>query len=254
MKLHTAEERLSAAMLAQKPVSFSLRCHLPTAVETVRAEVFYTPEGSDIEQTVACLGKMGQMQPGSSYAFLWPVEPGLVLKSRPRLRVCFQRYQAVQAFFPWKDIKSTWPPNPMPAAMVEWMLPVPTAAAVSSQSLQVELQASSTGTVGTSLAVQVRLKYARSVDHDEIKIRVLQGEGEVPDRYLLSGPTCYQAACLPAADPNDVIPGFALIPLKTGWLSLPRVQVTWGSQDATSTPTSVFITPARQLALVRSLT
>lgn len=254
VKLHTAEERLSAAMLAQKPVSFSLRCHLATAVETVKAEIFYTPEGSDTERTVACLGKMGQMQPGSSYAFLWPVEPGLVLKSRPRLRVCFQRYQAAQAFFPWKDIKSTWPPNPMPAAVVEWLLPVPTAAAVSSQSLQVELQASSTGTVGTPLAVQVRLRYARSVDHDEIKIRVLQGEGEVPDRYLLSGPTCYQAACLPATDPNDVIPGFALIPLKTGWLSLPRVQVTWGSQDATSTPTSVFITPARQLALVRSLT
>ena len=234
-------------------MSFSLRCHLATAVDIVKAEVFFTPEGSDTERAVSCLGKMGQMQPGSSYAFLWPFEPGLVLKSRPRLRVFFHRYQAVQAFFPWKEASSNWPPNPLPAAVVEWLLPAPTSAAASSQSMQVELQVSSTGTVGTPLVVQVCLRYARTVDHDEIKVRVLQGEGEVPDRYLLSGPTCYQAACLATADPNDVIPSFSLIPLKTGWLSLPRVQVTWGSQDATSTPSSVFIMPSCQPALTRSL-
>lgn len=34
------------------------------------------------------------------------------------------------------------------------------------------------------------------------------------DRYLLSGPVCYQAAVPVGKDPNEVIPGFALIPLK----------------------------------------
>ena len=251
MKLHVTEERLVAAMLAQKPVSFSLRGQLATAVETVKAEVQFTPEGAEGERTAACLGKMGQMQPGSSHAFLWPVETGLILKSRPRLRIGFQRHKALQAFFPWKDRTSDWPSNPLPAAVVEWLLPAPTSTAVSAQTMQVELQVNSTGTVGVPLAVHVRLKDARFVDH-EIKIRVLQGEGEVPDRYLLSGPVCYQAACLTSDDPNNVIPRFSLIPLKTGWLSLPRVQVTWGSQDATSTPSSVFIVPARP-ALARSL-
>ena len=147
---------------------------------------------------------------------------------------------------------SDWPSNPLPAAVAEWLLPAPTFAA-SSQSMQVELHADSTGTVGSPVVVQVRLKDAQYVDHDEIKIRVLQGEGEVPDRYLLSGPICYQAVCLASDHPNKVIPSFSLIPLKTGWLSLPRVQVTWGSQDATSTQSSVFIFPGRQPALPRSL-
>jgi len=63
-------------------------------------------------------------------------------------------------------------------------------------------------------------------------------QGDVSDRYLFSGPVSSQASPLslaPDVSPESpVLQPFCLIPLKPGWVSLPKVQVLWANQDASS--------------------
>ncbi|CAJ1375667.1 unnamed protein product [Effrenium voratum] len=239
LKLHLVEERVAAALENQRPAPFALKC--AASIQATAVEAVYQKDSSEI--SAACLGTPGPMLCGSSYAFLLPPAPERAL-TRPRLRVRFQRRNALEAFFPFSEAeRDRQPPSPLPCAVTEWSLPWPGGPSLPT-TMQVELDVCSTGTVGAPLAAAVRLKHAAISDHDEIKIRIMPGEGEVSDRYLLSGPVCYQAAVPVGKDPNEAIPGFALIPLKAGWLSLPRVQVNWGTQEACSSTSSVFISPA----------
>jgi len=247
MKLQIAEEKMSTSLAFQRPVSFALKS-LFSAVETTSVEVFL----NDTERNT-CLGKPSVIACGSAHAFLWPPPANTRFSQRPRLSVEFHRHKAIEIFFQW--IEASKRPSKIPGGGVaEWLLPVPVADGDGMPLMQVELEVSSTGMVGTPMLVRVRLKHSKFSD-EEIKVRILQ-EGEVSDRYLLSGPVSYQAAVTEAMKKADseAIQSFSLIPLKAGWLSLPKVQVTWAGQDATSCPGSVFVSPATKPAVWRTQT
>ncbi|CAK9081770.1 Acyltransferase-like protein [Durusdinium trenchii] len=240
IKLQIAEERIATALALRRPVSFSLKC-LSTPVETKSVEVCL----GDSEMA-KCLGTPGFMASGSQHSFLWTPGPS----EKPRLQVQFQRGKGTEEFFLWcEEGRRKSLPQALPNAIVEWPLEsIPQ----SPTSPQVELEVCSTGTVGASVLVRVQVKNMSFSTEEEIRVRILQGEGEVSDRYLLSGPVSYQVAAPLGSDPNQAIQSFALIPLKAGWLSLPRVQVSWAGQDATSSPTSLFVSPAAKPALWRT--
>merc|ERR1711920_688253 len=99
-----------------------------------------------------------------------------------------------------------------------------------------------TGTVAEPIEVKVIVR--RMIQNiQEIQVRVLQDseDGGPSDKFFLGGPMGTQVVLISSDNLEpQACSSFSLVPLKPGWLQLPRVQVTAGTQDVTSAPSSIF--------------
>jgi len=129
--------------------------------------------------------------------------------------------------------------------------------------LRVDLEHSSTGTVAEPLVVKVKVGRTSCHAGGLQEIRVFIGLGSEADggkgaaaaseRYFLHGPTHSQAILASSEKLQpQVCSSFTILPLRPGWLAVPRVQVSVGGQEAASAPASIFIFPSGQPVLLRN--
>lgn len=182
------------------------------------------------------------------------------------------------AFFPWDGCQKALPAGRLPAAAVEWLVPpsprtVAAAAAAAAEAagadvplgeggatavppqLEVDLVHPATAVVAEPIEVRVRVSraHADAAHGQEVRLRLMLGEGsDKSEKYFISGTTITQALLLPSADgaaasEPQVCMTFLLIPLRPGWLTLPRAAVSSSAPspgEATSLPSSVFVFPS----------
>jgi len=148
----------------------------------------------------------------------------------------------------------------IPQGIAEWPLPKEPARQSPEQgTLKVDLEHGVTGSVGESMEVRV-VVHRTTQSIQDFKVRILPSEGATTgsaatgsDKFFHSGPTNTQAVLVSSPESvPQVLLSFMVVPLRPGWLAVPRVQVTSGNQDVTSGPTSIFIFPSPQPVLWRS--
>jgi len=217
----------------------SLRCLASAPLDILR--VFAQPDDRP------ALGVPGRVAPQSQHVFALP--PGA---NGSMLVIQFHRAAAVSSFFPWPQSHLALPQAPLPAGVSEWPLPSepPKPAAAAMGSLKVELRHCATGVVAESIEVKVSVRRTTQ-SIQELRVRVQQDPDHI-DRFFIGGPTSTQAVLVSASNLDlQVCSTFTLVPLKPGWLQLPRVQVSTANQEVASTPSSIFVFPSTQPTLWR---
>jgi len=200
------------------------------------------------------VGPRGCIAPGASHAFVLPLGVPPENETGGSLLVRFSRAEAVATFFPWARGREALHDITLPDATARWLLPAESHGAATLPSLHVNLEHSSTGTLAEPVEVKVRVR-RESQSPMELKVRVLRAEGsEGSDKLLLGGPASTQVMLVASQESQaQVCSSFTLVPLRPGWLAVPRVQVSAGGQEATSAPTSVFVFPSKQPCVWRAL-
>merc|ERR1711937_845325 len=169
------------------------------------------------------LGVPGRVASQSHHAFALP--PGAGGRA---LAIHLARSDAVAGFFPWSQSRTLLPTSPLPAAASEWPLPAEPAKAAPAALgiLKMELRHHATGIVAESIDVRVVVRRTTQ-SIQELRVRVLQEaeHGGPSDRFFIGGPMSTQAVLISATDLEpQVCCNFSLVPLKPGWLQVPRVQ------------------------------
>jgi len=240
------------------PRKFTLKAAASLELDSVMATA-PTPGASAVQ----ALGVIGRIEATAVHAFALPPGDLQTADECGTLRVCFRRADLAAAFAPWaSDNDNTMVTElqrsvgALPGAASDWPIPRETPEGLqhgSATGLRVDLEHGTTGTVAEPIVVRVRVMRSKSQGVHELKVRVLQGEsGEGSDKFFISGPTSTQAVPSSFGDEPQICATFALVPLRPGWLSLPRVQVSAGNREAASVPTNIFVFPASQPMLWRS--
>lgn len=240
------------------PRRFSVKAVTPVAVQLCRVEAIPLRKGADGELTrdapAHVLGSMGRVAPGALHVLALP--PGQDPEGASILAASFVRDAFLASFFPWlaadgSDLEPRLRGQP-PQGSVEWPIPCDTRPARAAAPAA-ELAHAPTACVAEPLDVRVIVtgptRFAQ-----ELKIRIVGTDpGEGQERYFLSGPTNTQTVLLGTDGKPQVCTAFTLLPLRSGVLTLPRAHVSAGEWEATSNPSSVFVFPAGQQVVSRSL-
>jgi len=238
--------RFSIKSTAQNGIELKSVCFVQDTV----GSLLDIPENAKSNR-IPALGILDRVAPGSSHAFALP--PSNRREPEGRLLVSFQREQAIASFFPFPSSLKALHEGAVPDGSAEWPLPKePLGVALPANSLTVDLEHGSTGMVAEPLEVKVCVRRG-TPGAQEYRVRIIQGEsGDGSDRFFISGPTNTQNILM-AAREAEIGSSFHLIPLRPGWLTLPRVQVSCGAHEATSMPSSIFVFPAKQPIVWRSV-
>jgi len=186
-----------------------------------------------------------------------PAEQAAKEDAGSSLLVQFHRVDQLALFFPWSGAREALSQLQLPGASAAWQLPSEPqslAGAAADGNLQVDLEHTPTGVVGQPMQVHIRIQSASTVAQ-EFRARVVPADGgAASDKFFLSGSTTMQGLLLPSskAKVQEASSVFSLIPLRPGWITIPRVQVAAGQEEAAPSPASVFIFPSPQPVVWRS--
>eukprot|EP00746_Dinoflagellata_sp_MGD_P127772 gnl/MRDRNA2_/MRDRNA2_62269_c0_seq1.p1 gnl/MRDRNA2_/MRDRNA2_62269_c0~~gnl/MRDRNA2_/MRDRNA2_62269_c0_seq1.p1 ORF type:complete len:671 (-),score=120.22 gnl/MRDRNA2_/MRDRNA2_62269_c0_seq1:26-1966(-) len=207
-----------------------------------------TGEQQDALDETSILGSSGRVEPGSSHGFSLLVDS--TSPSKPtHFAVHFERADAVKAFFPSPSCHAQLPQAPLPHAILNWPLPEQSRGPEKDRTeLQVNLEHSATGYVAEPIVVQVHLECSAEVPQD-VKLKVLTAK---ESDYFIRGPTTVDLLWDPAKA-RGAVARFDFVPLKPGWITMPKVQVLCALQEYYSSQGSVFVHPGAQPMLKRNI-
>lgn len=197
------------------------------------------------------IGTLGRLEPSASQAFVLPPSSGQPSPGAVgTLLVVRLRRAEVEAFCPWPAASALLMSRQLPDLYLEWPLPPNTLEEESlTAPLRLEVEVPATGTVAVPVVASITIRRLGGAPGEEVSVQICHGEkGDFSDKCMLSGPMIQQVL-LTSSGRTSATEGrtsFAVIPLKPGWLALPRIKVACGEIEASSSHSSVFVFPAQQ--------
>jgi len=247
------EDRVTTgATGSSAPRKFTLKPLTAASVQLTHVE--FTRPQDPSSPAVPAIGPLGLLAAGALHSFVVPSQAAPEGEKSSALSVRFIRDGALAAFFPWLRSHDTLPAGQLLAGAAAWPVPADLWKATVPSGLCVELEHHTTGAVAEPVEVRVRVRRSGQ-SAQVVKVHVMRVEaGESADKYLLGGPASAQSLLVAGQkDEAQQCSTFTLVPLRPGWLSLPRVQVSAGGQEATSSPSTVFVFPSAQPCQLRAV-